>query len=109
MTVHEMKQILAEKLKDENSSFTYKDIHIKAHPTNSNELCWDIWIEGYEHCKFKLKEILSGEEKGLFLWDSFEGDYVFCAWTDFHTGQEVTSRWYRSALVNLGYTIANEF
>jgi hypothetical protein len=49
-TEKEMKDILMQKLKDENCGFNRSEIKIK--PT---ELGYNIWVVGYEHCTFELK------------------------------------------------------
>lgn len=98
MTVNEIKTILAQKLKDEECSFKKSDIIVKK--TNNGFI---ITIKEYEHCPFKMT-FDEDEYFGFEVWiyDTFNEEMI--AFTDSKKDYDV-----KSALLSLGYTIANTF
>lgn len=98
MTVKEMKRVLADKLKAENTYFTMSDISIRKHGDS-----YKIVIKDYEHIPFKMsfehddyfgycvyiKELFDNHLL-IFVDDAFEYDI-------------------HHALIRLGYYIGNTF
>ena len=94
-----MKQILADKLKDENCYFTKKDIHIQK--VNDNK--FSIYIADYEHIVFTM---FAEEPDGFFdytvtIVNSFDDYNIFI---ESKNGYD-----YKSAMLNLGYYIGTRF
>ena len=110
MTTKEMKEILAKKLKDENTYFTMSDISIKkSEYTRKGETCKDytykIVIKDYEHITFivNIKNNYGvdpyicvyqkeSDFKNMIIYDDFRGD------------KDV-----KNVLIRLGYYIGTRF
>ena len=103
MTSIEMKRVLADKLKDEMCGFTYKDITIN----KINKNCYHIIIKDYEHILFRM----------TFEYDDY---FDYCVFINeiYVSSREaenivfIDSKYnydIKSALITLGYHIANTF
>lgn len=97
MTTAEMKEILANKLHEENTYFTKSDISIK-----KQGKAYKIVIKDYEHIPFKMS----------FDYDDYFGYMVMIANDSFKIIAYVDSKKdydIESALIQLGYYIGTRF
>lgn len=97
MTTNEMKTILADKLKAENTYFTKSDISIKKHGEK-----YKIVIKDYEHIPFTMS----------FNFDDYFGFTVWVTNDSFKTIAFVDSKKeydIKTALIQLGYYIGTRF
>ena len=97
MTINDMKEILANKLKDEGAHFTKSDIIIKKQGES-----YKIVIKDYEHLPFKMS-LEYDDYFGYTVWicnDSFKN----IAYVDSKKDYDI-----ESALIELGYYIGTRF
>lgn len=93
-TVKEMKDVLAKKLKDENTYFTRKDIKLTA-----TEYGFTIQIEDYEPFKMEWEE---DDYFGYMVWVWHDDELVCC-----ETAKSVLDVY--SALISIGYYVGTRF
>lgn len=97
MTTAEMKKVLADKLKAENSYFTVSDISIRKHGEK-----YKIIIKDYEHIPFTMS----------FEYDDYFGYMVMICNDSFKIISFVESKKdydIANSLINLGYYIGTRF
>ena len=108
MTVVEMKRVLANKLKDENTYFTISDISIRKCKVDTSikyvrqDAKYRIVIKDYEHCPFIM--VCEYDEffgYSIFITCEFD-NYMFSNFDEFEYDIE-------NALLYLGYHIGNTF
>lgn len=98
MNVENMKNILAQKLKEENSYLTKSHINMEKHGED-----FTIVIKDYEHIYFKMR-MYHDDDLGyvVSIYDSFDDcEVVFVNNEKFHDLE--------NALIDLGYHIGNTF
>lgn len=96
--IRAMKTVLAQKLFEEGTSFTINDLNIIR---SSNG--YTIWVNDYDHIKFKLTfDYDDYFGYGVWIYDPSEGDYI--TWVNDKNVHDV-----KTALIHLGYHIANTF
>ena len=102
-TITEMKNILFNKLQDEETCFKKKDIHIKA-----IEGGFDVWLTDYEHCTFRMTfgyddyfgyTVLV--ECGSYEYPDEWGEVTFC-----NSKRELDIK---HALIRIGYVMGTTF
>lgn len=104
-SVKEIKQVIFDKLQDENCCFTKKDIHIEA-----TDYGYKIWITDYEHCTFYLHFEYDNEFFFEYeTWvcegsDDYPNDREIICLLNSKTGFRT-----KEALLNIGYTIGTTF
>ncbi len=95
MTINEMKELLASKLKDEGTYFTKKHINISKIKNG-----YKIVIEDYEHVPFKL--IMEHEDDCYTTYAYCDGECVY-----FYDSKYRFYDW--EAIMNIGYYIGTHF
>lgn len=105
MTTKEMKEILAKKLKDENTYFMESDISIRKKEHGNKDISYKIVIKDYEHITFIL-DIKNNYEVEPYICIYYkEGDFkAMIIYDDFRGDKDI-----ESALINLGYYIGTRF
>lgn len=99
MTIKEMKLVLANKLKDENTYFTVSDISIKKHGTK-----YKIVIKDYEHIPFTMSfEYDEYFEYHIIISDDYE-NIAFVECVKNYNDADI-----KLALIELGYYIGTRF
>lgn len=98
MNIEEMKDLLAKKFVDEQSTFTREDINIEAKENNT----YIITIRDFEELPFTLRMFVCDNEYYVTIKDSLFGEYVSFNVSKTHYDIE----W---SLIELGYHIAQTF
>lgn len=98
MTIADMKNILADKLKEENTYFTAADISIE-----KNGERYKIIIKDYEHIPFEMY-FTNDDYFGSEVWvkECFSGEHII--YVDSKKEHNI-----KSALIQLGYYIGTRF
>lgn len=99
MTTKEMKMILADKLKDENTYFTMSDISIKHSGKN-----YRIVIKEYEHISFRIK--FENDDFGdcICVYRHYGDNKNMIIFEEGHNENSI-----KSVLIQLGYYIGTRF
>ena len=111
----QMRKILADKLKDEQSGFGWADIALEKQPVEYDEdiAVWRIVMQGYEHIHFII-HISKTETFGNEVWASekcyMDGEEVSTDIVAMEDSKKLEhDTLLRSVLLRIGYRIANTF
>ena len=102
LTTKEMKQILVDKLKAENTYFTLKDIHMTKQGNN-----YKVFIADYESIIFIIKFSIDREDgEEITLWRQFKNDKQkkLLLLEESHSDETI-----KTVLLYLGYYIGTRF
>lgn len=99
MTIAKIKDILAEKFKDENCCFTKKDIKITRNGKGDN---FTIVIEDYTHCPITITTEID-DYFGKCIWVRYEFEEESELFDSKYDWQ------WESAIKNVGYYVASRF
>ena len=106
LTTKEMKQILAEKLKAENTYFTIKDIHMTKQARKHND-SYKVFIADYEHIIFTIEFITDEDnKKEIALWKQYKASKrkTLMLLEEKHNEEAI-----KNVLLYLGYYIGSRF